>query len=152
MVAYRAGQTYFHGGVSLQEGLVPVLTVRLTAIEQNVAKHPTVTLSYKRGAKRITTFLPVITIEVGPGDLFWGDKPFDILLEAHGKGNTVVGEARPGGPVNAATRAIALTPNATLQVALKMDESFRGKVTVKVLDPTTLMSYHAIELETDYTE
>ncbi len=33
-----------------------------------------------------------------------------------------------------------------------MDESFRGKVTVKVLDPTTLMSYHAIELETDYTE
>ncbi len=152
MVAYRAGQTYFHGGASLQEALVPVIAVRLTPVERGVAKHPDVKVTYKNGAKRITTLLPVVTIEVGPGDLFWGDKPFEILLEAHSKGTTVVGEARSGGPVNAATRTIALTPNTNLQVALKMDESYRGKFTVKVLDPTTLTSYHVIELETDYTE
>jgi hypothetical protein len=136
----------------LQEALVPVIAVRLTPVERGVAKHPDVKVTYKNGAKRITTLLPVITIEVGPGDLFWGDKPFEILLEAHSKGTTVVGEARPGGAVNAATRTIALTPNTNLQVALKMDESYRGKFTVKALDPTTLTLYHAIELETDYTE
>lgn len=152
MVAYRAGQAYFHGGASLQEAVVPVIAVRLTAVEQSAIKHPTLALSYKRGTKRITTLLPVIVITVDAGDLFWGDKSFEILLEAHDKGGRVVGEARLGGPVNAATRTITLTPNTTLQIALGMNEGFRGKFTVKALDPTTLTALHTLDLETDYTE
>jgi hypothetical protein len=33
LVAYRAGQTYFHGGASLQEAVVPVISLRLHGAE-----------------------------------------------------------------------------------------------------------------------
>jgi hypothetical protein len=111
-----------------------------------------VTLSYKRNSKRITTLRPVIVIEVGDGDMFWGDKSFEILLEAHDKVGNVVGEVQPGGSVNAATRTVTLAPNASLQVPMKMDEGFRGKFTVKALDPSTLAGEPKLDLETDYTE
>jgi hypothetical protein len=152
MVAYRAGQAYFHGGASLQEALVPVLVVRLAAVVPEMGARPSVTLSYKRDSKKITTRRPVIVVEAGPGDLFSRDKSFEVLLEAHSQSGDVVGEAQPGGAVNAATRTVTLTPNAVLQVALKMDEAFQGKFTVKALDPTTLVPFDSIALETNYME
>jgi hypothetical protein len=152
MVAYRAGLTYFHGGASLHETVTPVIAVRLSSAEQqDVTRQPTITLSYKRASKRITTRLPVMVIEVGPGDLFWRDKSFEILLEAQDKKGGVVGETRPGGAVNAATRTVTLTPDSVIQVTLKMDDEFQGKFSVKALDPTTLKTYAALDLETDYT-
>ncbi|HYN87461.1 MAG TPA: PglZ domain-containing protein, partial [Ardenticatenaceae bacterium] len=51
LVAYRAGQAYFHGGASLQETVVPVITVRLAAVEDRIGGRPAITLSYKRGSK-----------------------------------------------------------------------------------------------------
>jgi hypothetical protein len=33
-----------------------------------------------------------------------------------------------------------------------MDEEFRGKFTVKALNPTTLAAYCTLALETDFTE
>ena len=151
LVAYRAGLPYFHGGVSLQEGIVPVLTLRLTPTEQGSTKYPDVMVRYKQGAKKITTRLPVLTIEVGMGDMFWGDQSFEVLLEAHDKQGNIVGEARPGGAVNPATRTITLQANESVPVTLRMDDNYEGKVSVKVIDPTTLTVFHAIDLETDYT-
>ncbi len=63
----------------------------------------------------------------------------------------MVGEPRPGGDVNPATRTVTLMPGQRKQIALRMDEEFEGKFTVKALNPTTLASYTALELETDYT-
>jgi hypothetical protein len=151
MVAYRAGQTYFHGGASLQEAVVPVISMRLRVAEAETAKKPSVTLSYKRGAKKITTRLPVFEIAVGTADFFWGDAEIDVLLEAHDKSGNVVGEAKPGGPVNPATRTVPLKPGDTVQVTLRMDMDFEGKFTVKALDPSTLATYSRLDLETDYT-
>ncbi|WP_200334368.1 hypothetical protein [Thiocystis violacea] len=75
----------------------------------------------------------------------------EVLLEAQdGKGN-VVGEPRPGGQVNSATRAVTLVPGQRKQIALGMDPEFEGKFTVKVLNPATLASYGALKLETDYS-
>ena len=151
MVAYRAGLAYFHGGASLQEAVVPVIAVKLAEAEHSAGRQPTVTLSYKRASKRITTRLPVIVIDIGQGDLFWGAKSFEILVEAHDKAGNVVGEARPGAPVNAATRTVTLNPDTSVQVTLKMDDVFEGKFSIKALDPTTLKTYASIDLETDYT-
>jgi len=151
MVAYQAGVVYCHGGASLQEAVVPVIAVRLRVAEPQAGKQPTVTLTYKRGAKKITTRVPVFEITVGGGDLFSMDVVVDILLEAHDKAGGVVGEAKPGGPVNAATRILSLKPGDTVQVTLKMDEEFQGKFTVKALDPRTLTTYSKLDLETDYT-
>lgn len=152
LIAYQGGIAYFHGGASLQEAVVPVIGIRLaTATDKSISRQPTVTLAYKRGAKRITTRLPIIELTIGTGDLFAQDAMVDILLEAHDKQGNVVGEAKPGEPVNPATRLISLYPGTTVGVTLKMELEFEGKFTIKALDPTTLKTYHKLDLETDYT-
>jgi hypothetical protein len=151
MVSYRAGQLYFHGGASLQEAVVPVIVVKLGAEKAKEQQQFEVTIAYKRGANRITTRLPVVEVTVKGSDLFSMGAEVEILLEAHDKKAKVVGEARPGGPVNPATGTITLRSGVTQQVTLKMDLDFEGKFTVKALDPTTLASRASLDLETDYT-
>jgi hypothetical protein len=153
MVAYRAGLVYFHGGVSLQEALVPVITVRLRQAKKTTGSLLSVNLSYKRSAQKITTRVPVIDVSVaGQSVMFAGEETLDILLEAQDAKGRVVGEAKPGGPVNSATRLISLKPGETAQVTLKMEDDFEGKFFVKALAPSTLAALgKALELETDYT-
>jgi hypothetical protein len=153
LVAYRAGMTYFHGGLSLQEALVPVISVRIRAPEKKAETQLSVVLNYKHGAKKITTRLPVIEVSIaGQSSLFGGEETLDILLEAHDSRGKVVGEAKPGGPVNPATRLITMKPGETIQVTLKMELEFEGKFSVKALAPNTLAALgKALELETDYT-
>lgn len=151
LVAYRAGLTYFHGGASLQEAVVPVIEVRLRQPELEPDRRPKVTLTYRRGTRTVTTRLPVMDVTVAAADIFSINAPVEILLEAHDKQGTVVGEVRPGGAVNPATRTVTLRPNETAQVTLAMDQEFEGSFTVKALDPATLTIFGKVDLETDYT-
>lgn len=151
MVPYRAGEWYFHGGASLQEAVVPVITVRLQKAEAKAAKQLTVILTYKRGAKTITTRFPVIEVHVATEDLFLTEFNIEMLLEAQDKKGNVVGEAKLGGAVNPATRTLSIRPGETTQVTLKMDEEFEGKFAIKAMNPTTLSTYAKLDLETDYT-
>lgn len=150
MAPYRRGLLYFHGGASLQEAIVPVLTVRLKKESQPDVATATVTLAYRKGARRITTRLPVIEIAVESTDMFSQATEFEILLEAQDKKGNVVGEAKPGGVVNAATGTITLRPGQKEQVTLRMAMEFEGKFIVKALNPTTLATHTTLELETDY--
>jgi hypothetical protein len=111
-----------------------------------------VELSYKNGAKRITTRLPVMEVILVVNDMFSQDMSVEILLEAQDSKGNVVGEPRPGGDVNPATRTLTLTAGQRKQIALRMDDEFRGKFSIKALNPTTLAAYHSVALETDYTE
>lgn len=150
MAPYRRGLLYFHGGASLQEAVVPVLKVRLTKETQPDVATATVILAYRKGARRITTRLPVIEIAVESTDMFSQAVEFEILLEAQDKKGNVVGEAKPGGAVNAATGTITLRPGQKEQVTLRMAMEFEGKFIVKALNPTTLATHTTLELETDY--
>ncbi|KAA0676970.1 PglZ domain-containing protein [Roseomonas genomospecies 6] len=150
MAPYRRGLLYFHGGASLQEAIVPVLTVRLKKETQPDVATATITLGYRRGARRITTRLPVIEIAVESTDMFSQAAEFEILLEAQDRKGNVVGEAKAGGAVNAATGTITLRPGQKEQVTLRMAMEFEGKFIVKALNPTTLATYTTLELETDY--
>ena len=150
LVAYRAGQWYFHGGISLQEAIVPVIAVKIRAAEVVIGSKLSVTISYKRGSKKITTRLPVIELEAGASDLFAQET--DLLIEAYDAKGHVVGEAKLGGPVNPATRIITLKPGDTIPITIKMDMDFEGKFIVKALDPITQTALgKSLELETDYT-
>ena len=150
MVAYQAGTAYLHGGVSLQEALVPVISVRLQAVEPQQARAPAVKLRYKRGGHRITSRRPVFEVEVGAADLFSIETAVEILLEAQDKTGAVVGEASLGGPVNPATRTLSVRYGEMAQVAVKMDEEFQGKFTIRALDPATLKILDKLDMETDY--
>ncbi|MEW5818369.1 MAG: PglZ domain-containing protein, partial [Spirochaetota bacterium] len=151
LVSYRAGELYFHGGVSLQECILPVITARLkTEISEEVKAK--ISIGYKNNVKRITTRLPVIDVqlELTVGTLFSKWKDIEILLEAHDKKGQVVGEAKPGGAVNPATGTITLKSGELIQIPLKMDLEFEGKFTIKALNPSTLAIYCKLDLETDY--
>ena len=150
MAPYKAGLLYFHGGASLQELVVPVLAIKLEPAGAPVLEQATVHISYKNGATRITTRLPVIDVLL-EGDIFSQAADFEILLEAQDKKGNVVGEAKAGGLVNPATGTLTLKPGERVQVTLKMQMDFEGKFIVKALNPTTLAVYCSLGLETDYT-
>ncbi|MEL4247440.1 PglZ domain-containing protein [Shewanella xiamenensis] len=151
MASYKAGMLYYHGGASLQECVVPVITLQLDASDQAPIEQANVVLSYKNGAKRITTRLPVMDIAVETQDMFSVNSDFEILLEAHDEKGNVVGEAKPGGVVNHATKTITLKPGDKTQITLKMQLEFEGKFKVKALNPSTMVAYCQLDLETDYT-
>jgi len=151
MAPYRAGHLYFHGGASLAEAIVPVLVVRFKVGTEVGFEQFQVELTYKNGAKRVTTRLPVIDVSLSPGNLFSQTLNAEVLLEAQDANGNVVGEPRPGNDVNPATRTITLAPNERKQIILRMDPDFEGKFTVKALNPKTLTAYSSLNLETDYT-
>nr|WP_294563132.1 PglZ domain-containing protein [uncultured Rhodopila sp.] len=150
MAPYRRRLSYFHGGASLQEAIVPVLTVRLKKEKLRDLATASVVLSYRKGARKITTRLPVIEIAVESSDIFSQATEFEILLEARDKKGKVVGEPKAGGAVNAATGTVTLRPGEKQQVTLRMDMEFEGKFTATALNPTTLSTFSTLELETDY--
>ena len=149
MAPYKSGLLYFHGGASLQELVVPVLTVRIEPAGAPVLEQATVHIGYKNGATRITTRLPVIEVLL-EGDIFSQAADFEILLEAQDKKGNVVGEAKAGGLVNPASGTLTLKPGERVQVTVKMQMDFEGKFTIKALNPTTLAVYCSLGLETDY--
>ncbi len=149
MAPYRDGLLYFHGGASLQEAIVPVLSISLDRAQQKEMTPPSVTISYKDGVKKITTLLPVVDIKVG-SDLFSQGSDFEILLEAHDKKGNIVGEAKAGGIVNPVTGTVFVKIGEQIRVTVKMQLSFEGKFTIKALNPVTMTAYNTIKLETDY--
>lgn len=150
LAAYRKGMTYFHGGVSLQECIVPVLTLQLKPQAQPSISKATIKLTYKNGAKSITTRVPVLEIQADDQDLFSAGSDFEVLIEAYNNKNEVVGEAKRGGVVNPATGTVTLKPGEKVQVTLKMQMEFEGKFKVKALNPKTGGVYCQLELETNY--
>jgi len=150
MAPYRGGHLYFHGGLSLTEAVVPVLVAKLNTSDQPSPKALEIEVTYKKGAKRITTRVPVLNV-VFMADIFSSGEIVEILLEAQDLKGNVIGEPRPGSDVNPATRTVTLMSGQVKQIALRMDPDFEGKFSVKALNPTTLAAFSKINLETDYT-
>ncbi|WP_121969238.1 PglZ domain-containing protein [Leptolyngbya sp. BC1307] len=152
MAPYRAGHLYFHGGISLAEAIVPVILVRLDAVQPEDTHKFQLDLTYKRNAKKITTRLPRIDIELTTqGNLFTSTESCEILLEARDSSDNVIGEPRPSEDINPATGTITLIAGEQKSIMLRMDPSYEGKFTIKALEPTTLTTYASLPLQTDYT-
>jgi hypothetical protein len=151
LVPYRAGELYFHGGASLQECIVPVITIRLSKKLPEQQK-PKIKLSYKNNAKYITTRLPVIDVhyEEKQMGLFPDKNDIELLIEAHDKKGNVVGEAMAGKVVNPATGTILIKPGDHIKVTLRMQVEYEGDFVVKVMNPSTFTVYCKLELKTDY--
>ena len=149
LVAYRAGETYLHGGASLQEAVVPYLLLKLKASESGMDESPKVTISYKR--KRITTQRPVIEINIGPvSSLLALGKEIELLIEAHDDDGNVVGQAQGGDGFDDMTGVVRLRPNTVGKITISMTRTFEGSFIIKALDPTLLTTYDTLQLKTDY--
>ncbi len=156
LAPYRRGMLYYHGGLSLQECLVPVIEITLKPAAIKSTRSGSILLDYKKGAKFVTARFAVIELRLENFRNSLFDDPNDsiaieILLEAHNSKNKVVGEAKPGQYVNSATGTILLEPGELIKVTLKMDPDFEGKFKVKAIDPvTSTVLGTPLDLETDY--
>lgn len=152
MATYSRNVDFFHGGLSLQEAIVPVLKIRFTQEPESHQATIKVSLSYKSGqSKKVTTRLPVITVSVAKGDLFAQAASVQLRIDAVDKTDAVVGEPRPGAGVDPATNTITLSTGEQREVVLRMSEEFEGKFQVRVLDPQTMSAYDTLDLETAYS-
>lgn len=151
MATYTAGVTYFHGGLSPQECILPVLDVQLKPAEkQPAAPRVDVTLTY-RGQKEgtVTTLIPSVEMAYPAGDLF-GPANVRVVLQALDREGKVVGEAASGAAVDPASREINLARGGAVKVPLRLKEGFEGGFKVVAADPATGATYASIKLATDF--
>ena len=136
LVPYVRGQVYYHEGLSLQETVLPCISVELKG-KRRASREPRLYLSYKQGkADRISSRRPFLDLAWPEGDLFTGDTGIEVAVEAVSKGQ-VVGWVGSGSTVNAATQGVRITPGQITSFSLRMDDDFSGSFTVRVLDPAT---------------
>ncbi len=151
MAPFRSGEVYFHGGLSLQEAVVPILLVKpAKAKPVSGSSGHRVEIKYKYGATKITTRVPVLVVTLVAGDLFAGDYDVEILIQAMDPVGKIVGEPRAGGDLNPATGTVTLRLEMPTQITMRMNSEFEGRFTVQALNPVTNAGYGTLELKTDY--
>jgi hypothetical protein len=151
MATYTAGVTYFHGGLSPQECILPVIDVRLKptqAIEKS--QRIDINLTY-RGANRgsVTTLLPSMELSYPAADLF-GPASVRLVLMATDNSGKTVGEAGSSAAVDPGSREINLERGKAIKVPLRLQEGFEGEFKVIAADPSTGAAYATIKLKTEF--
>jgi hypothetical protein len=151
MSTFSKGNPYFHGGLSLQECVLPVLSVALGKTAETAAQTaPEIQITYKGGAtNQITTRRPMIEISVFKTGLF--DEPIEFRLEAY-SGKELVAEAGSCYNVNSATGLVSVKPGDAVKVPLRMDDTYTGTFEVRAVDPITQLNHAVLKLKTDYME
>ena len=152
--AFVQGELYYHEGLSLQECVVPCMTIELAPTEKpdRVIAVPRFSLTYKQGrTDKITTRRPVLDLARLP-ELFPEANDREFSIEAFDSSDKLVGAAAGGQTVNPATGCVRIKPGEVIPVSLKMDDDFTGSFKVRVLDPSTGAQYTELSLRTDYLE
>jgi hypothetical protein len=153
--AFRMGSKYMHSGLSLQESVLPVLSVKTAARTKEEGQSVTLRLAY-RGKREgwVTTRRPMIEIDASKTDMF-GDEQLEFRLEARADGK-VVGHAASSNNVDPSTSLVQIDLGDSLQesvkVPLSMKEDFRGAFEVVAVNPITQIRFDSITLKTDYVE
>lgn len=149
--AFKTGSTFMHSGLSLQECVIPVLTVDL-GLAPKTTKPPALQLQYRGGTSgRITTRRPMIEVVLFEPELF-EPETIQFSLEAR-FGKKVVGQVAPNSNVDPATGLVTVESGTALKIPLRMDDAFEGEFTVTAVDPVTGVSYGVpLTLQTDYVE
>jgi hypothetical protein len=153
LVPYSRGQLYCHEGLSLQECVLPCLTVNLEAESKRKPELPLITISYRQGKTGIiNTMRPVVDLAWPNAELFAEESERELAIEAIDSEGNIVGYAGSGQTVNPATGCVRIRPGSAISVGLKMDEAFRGSFKVRALDPTSSITLAELNLKTAYLE
>ncbi len=147
--AFKKGSIYYHEGLSLQECVLPVLSISMEKSVKDELLTVDVNIGYKGGkTNEITTRRPMIELSVLSDDLF---AEIDVQLEAY-SGNNVIGEPAACSALNPATNLLKLQAGKSIKIALKMEEDFEGEFEVRAIDPITQITYSSIKLKTNYMD
>jgi hypothetical protein len=154
--SFVSGTRYVHGGLSLQECVLPVITIDFPS-QAPKKRELSVALSYKGGlTKKITTMRPSIDLSVSNPDgtdLFDGEHESDVSIAVLVRsGGKEIGRPQASAGYDPGSGCFKLKPGKAIKITIAMNEDYRGAFTVNALDPITLEQFAKLELETDYTE
>jgi hypothetical protein len=153
--AFRMGSKYMHSGMSLQECVLPVLSVKIAPDGEADEQTIDVRLSY-RGKREgwVTTRRPMIEIEATKQNMF-GEEAIEFRLEARSNGK-VVGHAASSSHVDPSTSLVQIefgdSVQESIKVPLSMKDDFEGEFEIVAVNPITQIRFDAITLKTDYLE
>lgn len=133
---FSAGEGYFHGGLSLQEAVVPVVVLRAAKGAAVAGGKPDIEIRYR--SDRFTSRVIGLNLHL-QGDIF--GTPAAVRIEAFdGSGAKAiqVGEAADCEARDEKTRVVTLAANKETPVPVLLDPDFEGlEVEVRVSDPET---------------
>lgn len=133
---FSDGSGYFHGGLSLQEAIVPVILFRAFSEKAASPGKPTVTIQYR--SERFTSRVIGLKIHL-QSDIF--GTPAKVRVDAFdgkGTGAAVVGEAADCDARDEKTHEVTLKPNEETAVPVLIDPDFDGaEIEVRISDPET---------------
>jgi len=141
---FKKGEVYFHEGLSLQENVVPIITIKLQ--EEKRHQSFTVSLSYKGATSgTIYTRRPIIDITVF-SELFADD--VNLKIHITGDDNNVI--AVPDGKFyNGVTELVDIPSGvATIRLPISIDDDYSGgSITISACDPETNVTLSKLKLD-----
>ena len=157
--SFVSGSRYFHGGISLQEAVVPVLTVNYKQKFEREKAALQLTMTYRGTVKGVVkSRMMMIELsctgehEAGHLDFSeeWAQAALEIqlLVEEKDTGNTV-GKLSPNDHLDPATGLIRIRSGEKFKVPVQLHEGFHGGFTVKAVEASTVERLGLITLETD---
>ncbi len=155
LVPYSRGPMFYHEGLSLQECVLPCMTVELEATSKGTKNQAKVslTLTYRQGKiDKITSRRPVLDLAWPQANLFAQDNEIEVAIEVVDAKGVVVGSVGSGQTVNPATGCVRIKAGTAISFGLRMEDEFSGNFTVRVLDPSTNLQHQSINLKTGYLE
>jgi hypothetical protein len=133
---FSDGDGYFHGGLSLQEAVVPVVVFRAGRDTKTAAGKPEIDIRYR--SDKFTSRVIGLKFHL-QGDIF--GTPARVRIEAYdgtGAKAKVVGEAADCEARDEKTREVTLQANTETPVPVLIDPDFDGpEVEIRVSDPET---------------
>lgn len=133
---FSDGEGYFHGGLSLQEAVVPVVVFRAGGEKPSSAGKPEIDIRYR--SDKFTSRVVGLKFHL-QGDMF--GTAAQVRVEAYGGTGTkakVVGEAADCEARDEKTREVTLQANKETPVPVLLDPEFDGaEIEIRVSDPQT---------------
>ena len=130
------GLDYHHGGPSLQELIVPVLTVRLPSATQSTTKRQRVAIS--NVPDEVTNRIFSVTVELGGRnlDLFSAPTLVQLVLLSGTRQVGMIGLAIDG-ELDAEAGTVTMQPGEPLTVAFLLSDDTAQSIRIVVRDPVT---------------
>jgi hypothetical protein len=148
--AFVAGQGYFHEGLSLQECIVPVVTLQAHGRQPTGKGAEEVEVRYR--AERFTS--RVIGVKVWFNALL-GDS-LTVRVDAYdgpGPKAKIVGEAADCEARDPATRLVTLAKGKETEVPVRIQDDFSGpSLEIRATDPATGAVFHRLKLRNSIME
>lgn len=143
---FRRGEVYFHEGLSLQENIVPMISVRL----QKEKERHTFTIKLRYKEKEVGTVYsrrPIIDINIHSDDLFNDD--VSLRLKITGDNGMMIGHLEESKFYNSMTELVNIPAGASkVRQPISIDDEYVGNsILVSALDAETNATLSTITLD-----